>query len=65
MRLAIAEAFALRRTMKLCAELGMSIMILEGDAQVIAKESTSDEESCIKYKVLIENARSILRERIS
>lgn len=43
-KLSIAEALALRRASTLCAKLGLSNLILEGDSQVIVKAASGMEE---------------------
>lgn len=62
MRPTTAETFALRRVITLCIELGLSHMILEGDAQIIFKGASSYEDD---YGVLIDEARRMLIERKS
>lgn len=49
MRPATAKVLVLRRIMILCSELGLSHVILEEDAQIIAKATTGYDQICIDH----------------
>lgn len=56
----MAEAYALRRAMVFCLELGLSSVILEGDSKVIVNDTNSKEEVWADYGILIEDMRRFL-----
>ncbi|XP_042939545.1 uncharacterized protein LOC122274584 [Carya illinoinensis] len=59
----LAEALALRRALFFSHELGLSNVLFEGDSQTIVKKSNSREEILADYGVVVDDIRTMLRDR--
>ncbi|KAF5472463.1 hypothetical protein F2P56_009180 [Juglans regia] len=59
----VAEALALRRDAILCAELGLSDVMLEGDSQLTFNATSSGEEIWAEYENIIEDIKKVMPER--
>ncbi|XP_042958077.1 uncharacterized protein LOC122293606 [Carya illinoinensis] len=57
---ACAEAYALRRAMFFCLELGCSSAVFEGDSLVVVNATNSGCEVSLDYSVIIEDTRKML-----
>ncbi|XP_042974729.1 uncharacterized protein LOC122306365 [Carya illinoinensis] len=61
---ACAEAYALRRAMFFCLELGCSNAGFEGDSLVVVNATNSGGEVSIDYSVIIEDTRKMLGNNV-
>ncbi|KAF5441798.1 hypothetical protein F2P56_036997 [Juglans regia] len=61
----VAEAVGLRRAALLCAELGFSNVILEGDSKVVVNATISGEEIEAEYGNIIEDVRRVINGRLN
>ncbi|XP_042944640.1 uncharacterized protein LOC122278525 [Carya illinoinensis] len=61
----VAEAYALRRALFFCLELGLQKVLLEGDSQVVVKDTNSNADIWANYGVVIEDIRSLLKDNMS
>ncbi|XP_042983169.1 uncharacterized protein LOC122312591 [Carya illinoinensis] len=57
---ACAKAYALRRAMFFCLELGCTNAVFEGDSLIVVNAANSEDEMSIDYSVIIEDTRKML-----
>ncbi|XP_042969115.1 uncharacterized protein LOC122301804 [Carya illinoinensis] len=57
---ACAEAYALRRAMFFCLELGCTDAVFEGDSLMVVKAANGEDEMSTDYSVIIEDTRKML-----
>ncbi|XP_042964706.1 uncharacterized protein LOC122298928 [Carya illinoinensis] len=61
----VAEAYALRRAMFFCLELGLQKIMLEGDSQVVVKDTNGNVDIWADYDIIIEDTRRLMKDNMS
>lgn len=56
----VGGAIALRRAVLLCDELGLSLVVLEGDSQIIVKAANSKDDLATAYGNVVDEVRGLL-----
>lgn len=59
--LAVAECRVLLRAFEFCQEMGFTHVEFEGDDQTIVQAIKKEEECCILYGTLVEEAKQVLK----
>ncbi|XP_042973040.1 uncharacterized protein LOC122304840 [Carya illinoinensis] len=61
----VVEAYALRRAMFSYLELGLQKVMLEGDSQVVVKDTNDNVDIWADYVVIIEDTRRLMKNNMS